>query len=285
MSIDTRVSNDVKLRVLGGAVVLIAVITYLRFCGNVALPPRREAPPPPPADTRLATQSKSSANPAVYRTFLEKDAAIANVRVPTVEEMSRKLNYRSDEARHVLEVGMPAIDLAGLRLKVEHANDSLVLRVDNRTGADVAYLVTTQPAPKFRDCNSARSLPFDALVIAKDSSEVRTECTWHDNISLVVTKVETLELAPLSAYYIHLLPPLLLGVDDRVARGHRWTGETCSAVISQSVRAGLAKGEIGWRDLADFFARHRCQTYLFPSNYRAFKSDNERPIPYVDSGN
>lgn len=284
MSIDSRVSNDVKLRVLGGAVVLVAVITYVRFCGAVSLPPRGEAPPIA-AVASTPTQAKSSANPAVYRTYLDKDATLANVRVPTIEDMSRKLNYRSDEARHVLEAGMPAIELAGLRLKVEHSNDSLVLRIDNRTGADVAYLVTTQPAPKFRDCNSARSLPFDALVLAKDSSEVRTECTWHDNISLIVTKVETLELSPLGAYYIHLLPPRLLGIDDRISRGHRWDGETCSAVMSQSVRAGVAKGEIGWRDLVDFFARHRCQTYLFPSNYRAFKSDNERPIPYVDSGN
>ena len=48
--------------------------------------------------------------------------------------------------------------------------------------------------------------------------------------------------------------------------------------------AASNRGDIGWRDLVDFYARHRCQTYQFPSSYRAFKSDGERPIPAVESG-
>jgi hypothetical protein len=221
----------------------------------------------------------------VYRTFLEHDAIDAGVPTPTIDQMSRKLTYRSDEARHVLEVGRMSIEIAGLRLHIEHANDSLLLQIENRTGSDVAYEVTTQVAPRVSDCNTARPLPFDALVIAKDGRETRTECTWHDNASLVVTKVETLELSTLSAFYIHQLPTNLLAIDPRIARGHHEVGETCAALVSQAVRAGIASGEIGWRDLIDFYARHRCQTYQFPASYRAFKSDGEHMIPFVDSGN
>jgi hypothetical protein len=54
--------------------------------------------------------------------------------------------------------------------------------------------------------------------------------------------------------------------------------------VPQAVRSGLERGEIGWRDLIDFYARHRCQTYQFPLLYRAFKIDGERPVPAVSVG-
>ncbi len=53
--------------------------------------------------------------------------------------------------------------------------------------------------------------------------------------------------------------------------------------MSQAVRSGIERHEISWRDLVDFYARHRCQTYQFPTSYRALTSDGERPIPAVDA--
>jgi len=81
------------------------------------------------------------------------------------------------------------------------------------------------------------------------------------------------------------VPPQVVGVEDRLARGHRGESgkQMCSPVVSAAVKGGLDKGDIGWRDLADFYARHRCQTYQFPSSYRAFKSDGERGLPAVDA--
>jgi hypothetical protein len=89
---------------------------------------------------------------------------------------------------------------------------------------------------------------------------------------------------PLSSYYLSRTPPTLVGIDDRIARGHRdmATGDRCSTVISQVVRSGMDRGDIAWRDLVDFYARHRCQSYPFPSSYRALKSDGERAIPAVE---
>jgi hypothetical protein len=50
-------------------------------------------------------------------------------------------------------------------------------------------------------------------------------------------------------------------------------------VLGQAVRNGIESGEIGWRDLVDFYARHRCQTYTFPLEYRAFNVDGQRTLP------
>lgn len=269
-----------RLGVLAGAVALVTVIMYLRFCGSVGLPPK---PPPPtgPSGTQTQLLSKSTTSPTVYKGFLENDAETAGVRVPTLDEMSRKLSYRVDEARHILEPGKPPIEVAGLRVRLERTSDQLVMVIQNLLDSDVAYAVTSSPSTGANACNSARALPFNAMVIAKGSSERRTECVWRDGMAIIVTKVETIELSPLSAWYVGQLPPQLVGIEGRISRGHRGveTKEKCSAVLSQAVRTGVDRGEIGWRDLIDFYSRHRCQTYQFPSTYRAFKADGERPVP------
>ena len=272
-----------RIGVLVGGVVLVAVITYLRFCGALSLPGKPPAPTGPTGTQRqLLTQT--TASPSMYLDFLARDAANAGVRAPKPDEMGRKLAYRVDDARHVLELGKPAIEVAGLRLHVERNGDAVVLAIQNLVDSDLAYEVTTSPSIGTALCNSARPLPINAMVIAKGTSETRTECVFRDGISIVVTKVETMEVGPLSSYYLSEVPPTLVGVEDRIARGHHGveTKEPCSAVSSQVVRTGLERGDIGWRDLVDFYARHRCQTYQFPSSYRAFKSDNERPIPAAD---
>jgi hypothetical protein len=269
-----------RLGVLAGAVGLVAVITYLRFCGSVGLPPK---PPPPTGPTGTQTQllSKSATSPTVYKGFLDSDATAAGVRAPTIEEMSRKLPYRVDEARHVLEPGQPPIEVAGLRLHLERSGDQVVMVIENLVDSAVAYEVTSTPSSGPGSCNSARPLAFNAMVIAKGQSERRTECTWHSGMSIIVTKVETIEVSPLSAWYVSQVPPTVVGIEPRIARGHRGieTKEKCSAVVSQVVRTGLDRGDIGWRDLIDFYSRHRCQTYSFPSSYRAFRSDDERSVP------
>lgn len=219
----------------------------------------------------------------MYKGFLESDAAAAGVRAPTIEEMSRKLPYRVDEARHVLEPGQPPIEVAGLRLHVERTSDQIVLVIRSLLDADAAYEVTTTPSTGEGACNSARPLPFNAMVIAKGNSERRTECKWRDGMAIIVTKVETMEVSPLMGWYLSQVPPQVVGVEPRIARGHRGVEakEKCSAVVSQVVRTGLDRGSIGWRDLVDFYSRHRCQTYQFPSSYRAVKQDGEIALPAV----
>ncbi|HEY5951433.1 MAG TPA: hypothetical protein VIV40_38330 [Kofleriaceae bacterium] len=269
-----------RIGVLAGAGLLVAVITYLRFCGSVDLPPKPPAPTGP-SGTQSQLLSKSTTSPTVYKGFLDSDASAAGVPTPSIDDMSRKLSYRVDEARHVLEPGKPPVELAGLRIRLERTSDQVVMVIQNLLDSAVAYEVTSMPSTGGSQCNSARPLPFNAMVIAKGGSERRTECVWRDGMSIIVTKVETMEVGPLSAWYVSQVPPQSVGIEERIARGHRGveTKENCSGVQSQVVRTGLDQGEIGWRDLVDFYSRHRCQTYQFPSTYRAFKSDHERAVP------
>ena len=272
-----------RLSVLLGGAALVIVITAVRFCGSLSLP-AKSPPPQGPSGTQTQLLSRSMGSPEVYRKFLEDDASAAGVRVPSVAEMSRKLPYRVDDARHVLQPGEPPLEIAGLRLHLERANEGLVMVIENRIKSDLAYHVATTPSLGDYVCNSARPLPFNANVVARGGTETRTECVWRTGMSIAVTKVETLEISALSSWYLSQVPPKLLGIEDRLARGHGDAEgrEKCSQVISQVVRSGVDHGDIGWRDLADFYARHRCQTYSFPSRYRAFKSDEERAIPAAE---
>ncbi|HVK85287.1 MAG TPA: hypothetical protein VM513_14315 [Kofleriaceae bacterium] len=273
-----------RLGVAGAGIVLVASLAMVRFCGSVALPPK--SAPPTPSGTSTQLVQKGVASPVVYKDFLEKDAAIAGLRAPTIDEMARAIPYELDDARRVLEVGQPPISAAGLELSVERDGKSLVLRIENRGATPRAYSVITSPTPKISGCSSALPIAHNAIVIGKGATERRAECVWRDGMAIAVTRVETLALSPLSAWYLSLVPPALLGVEDRIARAHRGAEarEKCATVVSQAVRSGLDQGQIGWRDLADYYARHRCATYRFPMSYRAFTNDAERHLPVVEAG-
>ena len=273
-----------RLSVVGAAIVLVLVMTSVRFCGAIAIPAKPAPPGPTGSSSQLLT--KGAATPAVYQEFLQRDSTAAGVRAPSIEDMSRKFTYRGDESRHVLEVGEPAIETAGIRLSVARAGNTLVLEITNLTNSSLAYSVASAPTPNNSGCTSAQAELFNAMVIAKGATERRVECVWRSGMALAVTRVETVEVPPLSAWYLSLVPPRMVGVEDRIARGHQppESSEKCSTVVSQVVRSGLEQGQIGWRDLVDFYARHRCLTYRFPSSYRAFRADNERQIPDTAAG-
>ncbi|HEU0037601.1 MAG TPA: hypothetical protein VFQ53_43620 [Kofleriaceae bacterium] len=275
--------SDAQFRIgaIGVGIVLAASITALRFCGSLSLPPRPDA-----VTSTAPAATDSNASPVIYQDYLAKDAQLAGVRTPTIDEMSRKLPYHVDSDRHVLEVGAPPIELAGLRLQLERDGATIVLDIANTTSADVAYQVVTAPTPATNTCGNAQAIALNAMVIAKGQHERRVECVWRRGLAIAVTRVETIEVPPLSAWYLSQVNPLMVGGDPRLARAHRApkTKDRCSDLLPRVVQAGLENGEIGWRDLVDFYARHRCQTYSFPPTYRALDADRQRPIPAVAAG-
>lgn len=277
--------SDVQFKgaVAGAAGVLVLGITMMRFCGSVSLPDKPEPVGSTTTDNTQQLVEQSNASPVVFQDYLTKDAAVANVRAPTVEEMSKKLPFRIDEGRQVLEVGERPIETAGLRLHAKREGDTLVLDIENITRSDLAYHVVSEPVPKFAGCNSVAPVPLNAMIIAKGEHQVRVECVWRAGMAIAVTRVETVEVPPLSAWYLNQVPPAQVGIEPRVARGHRVpkSAERCIALGSQVVRSGIERGEIQWRDLVDFYARHRCQTYPFPASYRALTVDGQRRIPAI----
>jgi hypothetical protein len=56
-------------------------------------------------------------------------------------------------------------------------------------------------------------------------------------------------------------------------------GKPCTEIPEQTIRRGLERGETTWRDVVDFYARHACEMYPFPSGYRAFEKPGQYPLP------
>ncbi len=275
-----------RASVIGGGILLALGIASLRFCGSVSLPPAPERAPTEVSGTSSDLLSASVTSPAMYLDLLARDAAAAGLPKPTIEEMSRKLPYRVDERAHVLEVGQRPIEIAGLKLSAVSTGEALGLEIRNTTRFDLAYFVASTPSPDLGDCAAARPLPLNVMVIGAQQHETRVECVWREDAKITITRVETIELPPLSASYVSQVPPAVVGIDARIARGHRveQIGERCTSIVPQAVKTGLERGEIGWRDLVDFYARHRCQTYQFPLSYRAFKSNGAYRLPVAGTG-
>jgi uncharacterized membrane protein YgcG len=298
---------------LASVLLVAAGLGSLRFCGGVSLPPRPEAPTAAPAPgVRGDLRAASTVSTPVYQDFLARDAAAAGVATPTLDEMARVFPYRVDGARHVLEVGRRPIDVAGMKLAAVRAGETIALELRNETKRAVAYRVVSAPAAE--GCEPARPLPLNAMVIAAGERETRVECAWREGLAIAVTRVETLELPPLSAWYVSQVPPVVVGLEPQVARGHRVDGgrgsggrgsggrgsggrgsggrgshdrgdrDPCTTMVAQAVKTGVEQGEISWRDLVDFYARHRCQTYQFPLTYRAFTKEGPKTLPATEEG-
>jgi hypothetical protein len=275
-----------KLVVIAGAIALIAGLSSLRFCSDVTLPDKPPAPRAQPADQLLAA---TDASPRAWRGYVERDAIAAGIPLPTPKDMSRRLPFRVDESHHTLEPGAAPIDLAGLRVSAQLAtvdgDDLIVLSIENLGSSYVAYRVVTRPNVSGTICAGRSILPHNGMVIAPHATERRSECVFRRGMYLHVDRVDAVDLPPLPALYVSRVPPAAVGAEPRLALGHRPAlprgVAVCNVVASRSVAAGLENGTLGWRDLIDFYARHRCDTYQFPDGYRAFSRDGEKPLPVV----
>lgn len=280
-----------KLIVTGGAGALVCVLVFLRFCGDLTVPAKPAAPPPKPATTAAASDilAASSATPEAWAAFLAKDAQAAGVTAPKPAEMTRVLPHQLSDKSFTLTPGAAPVDVAGVRLSAEHASsadgddEDLILVIENPSDVDLAYQVVTRPSIAVSTCRSRNVLFYDGNVVGAKRRERRSECVWREDEVLNVDRVETVELLPLQAWYVSRVPPSALTLDTRLIKGHKPESGAvpCNVMMSQAIRSGLETGQVEWRDLVDFYARHRCDTYQFLLGYKAFSKNAERQIPAV----
>jgi hypothetical protein len=274
--------------VAAAGLLLVASLTVVRFCGSVDMP----KPPPKPSFTRSAEEvSRDLVNDSsLYAQRLVDDAKLAGVSAPTLDEMSKRLGFRDPHTtRTPLALDRP-VELAGLRLTASarkvRGDQQLVLVIENPSTSHVAYRIDTAISGGSAACQNRDTIPFNGTVIAPGGTETRSECRYRKGMELYVERVESAEVLPLQAYYLSLVPPRLLGQDERVSDGHEPTLPAgvapCHKVsLPQAIKTAMSDGRTRWRDLVDFYARHPCtdSRYQFPEGYRAFESDGERSLP------
>lgn len=227
------------------------------------------------------------ASPEVYASQLAEDSALAGIDPPvTPEDISGVLAHSIDRTARTLGPG-DEIRALGLELslavqEIEPGRQQMVLAISNTTGDYLAYRVVTRPSRGTAPCGRKRAIRHNGMALEPHHTIRRSECIYRDGWKLEIASIETVALPVLSYHYVSGLPPAQVGVDPRVAEGHRPPEALrgCPDLITPiGTRRALERGAISWRDLVDFYARHNCQRYRFPRDYKAFDQPGERALP------
>jgi hypothetical protein len=271
-----------------GCGVLFVGGLYLRFDYD---PPAPHRPVRPRPQTN-ATIGASDSSPGLYRAQLTKDSSDFNVPATSPEDLSNVLSFDSSEPHAQLSPG-GLVETRDLKLTVHVGplsaqfsngtvrSEHVFLRVENKTDTPVAYRIDTTPALSPAKCNEKGDLAHDAVAIPAHETIERSECIARtSNDGVMVDRVETVVLPALSFFYVSRLFPAHIGLDARATRGHRPPrGAICGNIPEQSIRRAMEKGQLSWRDVIDFYARHNCEKYLFPVGYHAYAKPDQYALP------
>jgi len=253
-------------------------------------------PPPAPPRPKLPVAPSLSSNdlrfsPTLYRGLVEQDAKAMGVAAPSAAELGAVFPYFDEHPpKPRLRVGS-SLRTSHLRLSLvlrreegavegqSFRADHLVLQIENRTKHFLAYRVSTRVVDATR-CEAKGVIAHDAVALRPHETVARTECLFQKAASVDVLGVEVMEIPTLSYYYVSRLTPPLVLYDARTAAGHVVPkGEACPQTFSwRDVRDGAARGQVEWRDIIDFYARHSCDEYSFFPGYRA-RGEGAAPLP------
>jgi hypothetical protein len=271
-----------------GGVALFALLLFTTFGYELRLPKSPARPKTSVASAERWSEGVDR-NPAAWAKYLEMDARAYGAPKTSPEEMKRAFEYRASSRESMLVPGDDAestVEVAGLRLHVSvqdikgRTKRMLVLQIENTTDTPLAYKVDTRPSRGTSSCPQKDELVHNAMAIAPGDVETRSECIYRSGWKLKIKSVETMALPELAFHYVSRLPPPQVGYERRVAEGHKPPrGELCSLILPGSIASGIESGALKWRDLVDFYARHRCETYTFPDSYKHFERDGERELP------
>ncbi|HEY2899180.1 MAG TPA: hypothetical protein VGL59_01295 [Polyangia bacterium] len=264
----------------------IAIGTALLYAGGPPpAPPRPKSPTPDQAGAAM----KYSAT--LYRALVEQDARSFGLPAPKPDELARPFPYFNElTAERKLKVG-GTVQTPHLRLSLlvrkeagsmegqAYSADHLVLRIDNLTGHTLAYRVVTA-VPDEERCAAKGVIPQNAIVLEPNQSISRTECFFRADQRIDVKSIEVMEIPRLAGFYLSRLAPGLVLYSARTSAGHAPAkGTLCPQTFSwRDIRDGADRGEFGWRDVIDFYARHSCEEYAFFPAYR-FRTTASAPLP------
>ena len=270
---------------LTGLLVIAITLGLIYAGGPPAAPPRPRLPEPAPTAASL----KYSAT--IYRAMIEQDSRQFGIAGTSMDEMAQPFPYFDEwTGDRKLKVGAP-MQTAHLRLALLikkkagsmggqlYRADHLVLRIENLTDHYLAYRIDTRVTDEGR-CDTKGDAAHNAIVIEPRQTIERTECLYRSDERIAVRRIEVMELPPLGAYYVSRLSPELVLYRRRTSAGHvPIKGSVCPQTFSwRDIRDGSDRGELGWKDVVDFYARHNCDEYSFFRSYRQ-RSDRAAPLP------
>ena len=276
--------------VAAGAVAIMATILWLRFDEDF-----EQSLPPLPAKPAGADQNavrNTDYTPEMFAAYLKKDAEAFGISRPDPAKLDEPLPYELVQPKQVLPPGDPPFETRTLRIssrvdpltaqtsRGSYQAEHLILTIENVTDRHLAYRVVTTPGVEQPRCLVKQDFDHNAIALKPHEKIERTECIFKSGQKPILESAETLLVSELGYYYVSRLYPPHIGLDQRTSRGHKPPkGDSCTYIPEQAIRIGQQKGWVSWRDILDFYSRHRRDTYLFPVGYHAFEKKGERRLP------
>ena len=277
------------------ALALVAALSGLLIIGIALGVMYAGGPPPAPPRPKIPEPAVTAAalkySATLYQAALEQDARAFAIPPTPIAEMARPFPYFDEwSGDRKLKVGA-TMQTAHLRLELVvrkeagsmagqlYRADHLVLVIENLTDHYLAYRIQTRVPDEGR-CETKGDAPHDAIVLEPRKTIRRTECLYRSDERIDVRRIEVMEIPRLGAYYVSRMPPALILYSRRTAAGHvPIKGSVCPQTFSwRDIRDGADRGELGWRDVIDFYARHNCEEYSFFRRYR-HRTDPAAPLP------
>ncbi len=267
----------------------IALGVWILHVASTPSPSPKQPDPAPPLSVMINSEQRFSV--LYYKALIEDDARAFAIDAPSYEELAQPNPYFDElRTRQRLRLKAP-IETRHLRISLEVSKetstfeshtiavDNLVLRIENLTPLFLAYRIETSIRGQSQ-CALKANLPHNAIALEPGQTILRTECVYRKDPYLDLDRIEVIELPALSAYYVSRVPPNATLYDPRTAAGHvPPKGSLCPQTFSwRDIKDGIDKGELGWRDVIDFYARHNCVEYSFFRSYR-YRSDPAAPLP------
>ncbi len=153
----------------------------------------------------------------------------------------------------------------------------MILEITNKTDRALAYRVDTAVEHPEK-CKSQGAILHNAIALKPGETLRRTECLWRPGAMLTIKRVETLELPPISYYYVSRLVPTQILLDERTALGHEENKvRPCQFVPWRDIAASAKTSGTEWGDVLDFYARHNCDEYSFWRGYHRWTTAGTLP--------
>lgn len=287
----SRRETTIAIAIAAVGALAIVGLSFARFSDVPELP----AKPPAPVVDKDALTKMDKQSAFLFKANLDEDIATYGVARITPEELARPFPYEQSEVAQRLTAESPPIETGMLRVSVRGGrlerrsrtgsmtSDHYILRIENKTDAPLAYRVKTSVGND-TSCAGKAVLDHNALAIPAHGTIERTECFRSDGRTVLVQSIEAMKLPALSFNYVSRLEPMHIGLDARTSAGHvAPKGTICSTIPQQVIVIGMDKGTTTWRDVIDFYARHRCETYDFPAGYKAVTEGKTVQLPATGS--
>lgn len=267
----TPLQLGIAWAVLGLVLMVVSISAALTDDGP--LPPPR----PGPADAESEAVASYRYKVSYYHAQLEADCIEYHLPKTDPGAMRAAFPVTVELAAEERLAGRRVLTTPSLELRVQSKRlwvgaegqgmraPHLVLSITNRTPHYLAYRVVTRVA---NECRNKAAIEHNALALKPRQQVSRSECVLRQADSLVVERVEVMQLPALGYYYVSRLDPPRLRQPERTSAGHTFADlQPCRLLPWDTLRSAMAAPN-GWRNVLDFYARHNCDEYSFFPSYR-----------------